>query len=96
MYRLPCLLHQYRKQLQQKKKEKKPIMSCASSGHITKLKQSILRLSISMVVSKSREEIKNKKKENEAKNVSVVSINNVIYKNSLVGSSLINSKRKNK
>jgi hypothetical protein len=23
------------------KKEKKPIMSCASSGHITKLKQSI-------------------------------------------------------
>jgi len=24
-----------------KKKEKKPIMSCASSGHITKLKQSI-------------------------------------------------------
>jgi hypothetical protein len=37
------------KQLQQKKKEKKPIMSFASSGHITKLKQSILRLSISMM-----------------------------------------------
>jgi hypothetical protein len=27
-----------------KKKEKKPIMSCASSGHITKLKQSIFAL----------------------------------------------------
>jgi hypothetical protein len=71
-------------------------MSCASRGHITKLKQSILRLSISMVVPKSREEIKNKKKEIEAKIVSMVSINNVIYKNSLMGSSLINSKRKNK
>ncbi len=34
-----------------KKKEKKPIMSCASSGHITKFKQSILRLSISMMLS---------------------------------------------
>ncbi len=31
-----------------KKKEKKPIMSGASSGHITKLKQSIFHLSISM------------------------------------------------
>ncbi len=71
-------------------------MSCASSGHITKLKQSILRLSISMVVPKSREEIKNKKKENEAKMVSVVSMKNVICKNSLMGNSLINSKRKNK
>ncbi len=40
-YRLPCLLHQYCKRPQQKKKEKKPITSCASSGHITKLKQSI-------------------------------------------------------
>ncbi len=41
-YRLPCLLHQYCEQPQQKKKEKKPIMSGASSRHITKLKQSIL------------------------------------------------------
>jgi hypothetical protein len=32
-----------------KKEEKKPVMSCASSGHITKLKQSIFGLSISMV-----------------------------------------------
>ncbi len=31
-----------------KKREKKPIMSCASSGRITKLKQSFLHLSISM------------------------------------------------
>jgi hypothetical protein len=30
------------------KKEKKPIMSCASSGHINKLKQSIFAPSISM------------------------------------------------
>ncbi len=27
-----------------KKEEKKPVMSCASSGHITKLKQSIFAL----------------------------------------------------
>ncbi len=32
-----------------KKKEKKPIMSCASSRHITKLKQSIFCLLIPMV-----------------------------------------------
>ncbi len=32
-----------------KKEEKKPVMSCASSGHITKLKQSIFGLSISMI-----------------------------------------------
>ncbi len=38
-----CFLHQYCKWLQQKK-EKKLTMSCASSGHINKLKQSILRL----------------------------------------------------
>ena len=29
-----------------KKEEKKPILSCASSGHITKLKQSILAFDI--------------------------------------------------
>ncbi len=33
-----------------KKKEKKPIMSCASSGHINKLKQSIFAPLISMGV----------------------------------------------
>ncbi len=44
-----CFLHQYCKWPQQKNPEKKPIMSCASSGHITKLKQYIFRLSISMV-----------------------------------------------
>jgi hypothetical protein len=32
-----------------KKIEKKPVLSCASSGYITKLKQSIFGLSISMV-----------------------------------------------
>jgi hypothetical protein len=32
------------------KKEKKPIMSCASSGHINKLKQSIFAPPISMVI----------------------------------------------
>ncbi len=41
-YRLHCLFHQHCKRLQQKKKGKKPIMSGASSGHITKLKQSII------------------------------------------------------
>ncbi len=41
-YRLPFLPHQYCKWLQQRKKEKKPITSGASSRHTTKLKQSIL------------------------------------------------------
>jgi hypothetical protein len=31
-----------------KKEEKKPIMSCTSSGHITKLSNLLFRLSISM------------------------------------------------
>ncbi len=31
------------------KEEKKPILSCASSGHINKLKQSIFAPSISMI-----------------------------------------------
>ena len=31
-----------------KNREKKPVLSCASSGHITTLKQSIFGLSISM------------------------------------------------
>jgi len=36
-------------------KEKKPIASCASSGHINKLKQSIFAPSISMVVALPKE-----------------------------------------
>jgi len=51
-YRLPCLLYKYCKwPLQQKKKRKEeayPWKAGASSGHTTNLKQSILRLSISM------------------------------------------------
>ncbi len=52
MYRLPCLLYWYCKwPLQQKKKRKEeayPWKAGTSSGHITNLKQSILRLLISM------------------------------------------------
>jgi hypothetical protein len=55
MYHLPCLLYQYCKwPLQQKKKRKEeayPWQAGACSGHTTNLKQSILRLSISMVLS---------------------------------------------
>jgi hypothetical protein len=36
-----------------KKIEKKPVLSCASSGHITKLEQSIFGLTISMAISQS-------------------------------------------
>ncbi len=54
-YGLPCLLYQYCKwPLQPKKKRKEeayPWKAGASSGHTTNLKQSILRLSISMVQS---------------------------------------------
>jgi hypothetical protein len=53
MYHLPCLLYWYCKwPLQQKRKRKEEAYfwkAGASSGHTTNLKQSILRLSISMI-----------------------------------------------
>jgi hypothetical protein len=49
MARTACLVCFVSTVHSKKKKEKKPITSSASSGHITKLEQSIFRLSISMV-----------------------------------------------
>ncbi len=47
-YCLPCLLHYYCKWPLQQKKEAYPWKAGASSKHTTNLKQSILRLSISL------------------------------------------------
>ncbi len=48
-----------------KKEEKKPVMSCASSGHITKLKQSIFGLSISMITMHDAMFVRNSKEVQE-------------------------------